>query len=93
MIKLKNSLNGGVKRDRTADLLNAIQALSQLSYNPNRRKRFWNYLFPVAALCVWGGPVLAAFSYAMLVGIVAGTYSSIFVATGSLIEWWLQKPE
>ena len=50
-------------------------------------------LFPVAALCVWGGPVLAAFSYAMLVGIVAGTYSSIFVATGSLIEWWLRKPE
>lgn len=50
-------------------------------------------LFPVIALCVWGGPVLAAFSYAMLVGIIAGTYSSIFVATGALIEWWLQKPE
>ena len=29
--KLKN---GGAKRDRTADLLNAIQALSQLSYSP-----------------------------------------------------------
>ena len=27
-------LSGGDKRDRTADLLNAIQALSQLSYNP-----------------------------------------------------------
>ena len=26
--------NGGDKRDRTADLLNAIQALSQLSYTP-----------------------------------------------------------
>ena len=50
-------------------------------------------LFPVVALCVWGGPVLAAFSYAMLVGIIAGTYSSIFVATGALIEWWLWKPE
>ena len=25
---------GGGKRDRTADLLNAIQALSQLSYTP-----------------------------------------------------------
>ena len=50
-------------------------------------------LFPVIALCVWGGPVLQAFSYAMLVGIIAGTYSSIFVATGALIEWWLRKPE
>ena len=27
--------DGGDKRDRTADLLNAIQALSQLSYTPN----------------------------------------------------------
>ena len=27
-------LIGGAKRDRTADLLNAIQALSQLSYSP-----------------------------------------------------------
>ena len=36
---LKTSL-GGVKRDRTADLLNAIQALSQLSYNPKRFRNF-----------------------------------------------------
>ena len=27
-------VNGGATRDRTADLLNAIQALSQLSYSP-----------------------------------------------------------
>ena len=31
---------GGDKRDRTADLLNAIQALSQLSYTPKSRRRF-----------------------------------------------------
>ena len=45
-------------------------------------------LFPVIALCVWGGPVLQAFSYAMLVGIIAGTWSSMFVATGLLCEWY-----
>jgi preprotein translocase subunit SecF len=50
-------------------------------------------LFPVLALCIWGGPVLAAFSYAMLVGIIVGTYSSIFVATGMIVEWWLRSPE
>ena len=35
--RLSNILSvsvGGDKRDRTADLLNAIQALSQLSYTP-----------------------------------------------------------
>ena len=30
----ENQCFGGDKRDRTADLLNAIQALSQLSYTP-----------------------------------------------------------
>ncbi|MDR1742090.1 MAG: protein translocase subunit SecF, partial [Synergistaceae bacterium] len=29
-------------------------------------------VLPVIALCIWGGPVLAAFSIAMLVGIVVG---------------------
>ena len=32
--KCFKALGGGDKRDRTADLLNAIQALSQLSYTP-----------------------------------------------------------
>jgi hypothetical protein len=31
--------NGGAKRDRTADLLHAMQALSQLSYGPNFLRR------------------------------------------------------
>ena len=33
-IRRFRSFLGGDKRDRTADLLNAIQALSQLSYTP-----------------------------------------------------------
>ena len=33
-VKFQGFLLGGDKRDRTADLLNAIQALSQLSYTP-----------------------------------------------------------
>ena len=44
-------LNCGAKRDRTADLLNAIQALSQLSYSP---VIFFNlfiepFTFPIAS--------------------------------------------
>ncbi len=36
MAKTRNPLfsNGGAERDRTVGLLNAIQALSQLSYSP-----------------------------------------------------------
>ena len=33
----KISKIGGATRDRTADLLNAIQALSQLSYSPFKK--------------------------------------------------------
>ena len=32
------ALTGGGKRDRTADLLHAMQALSQLSYTPKKLK-------------------------------------------------------
>jgi hypothetical protein len=35
IIKLLKKIGGG-KRDRTADLLHAMQALSQLSYTPTR---------------------------------------------------------
>ena len=35
-IRTINSGFGGARRSRTADLLNAIQALSQLSYGPIR---------------------------------------------------------
>ena len=31
--------SGGARRDRTADLLHAMQALSQLSYDPTWRRR------------------------------------------------------
>lgn len=31
-------------------------------------------------LCMWGGPIIAAFSWPILLGVVVGTYSSIFLA-------------
>ena len=35
LFKFSHEKNGGAKQDRTADLLDANQALSQLSYSPN----------------------------------------------------------
>ena len=37
--------NGGATRDRTADLLNAIQALSQLSYSPKESTSYLIIIF------------------------------------------------
>jgi preprotein translocase subunit SecF len=35
----------------------------------------------VMALFIWGGPVLHGFSFALVCGIIVGTYSSVFVAS------------
>ena len=39
----------------------------------------------MVALALFGGPVLHSFSYAMLWGVIVGTYSSIWVANASLV--------
>jgi preprotein translocase subunit SecF len=42
-------------------------------------------LMVVAALFLFGGPVIHGFSLALIVGIVTGTYSSIYVATAAAV--------
>jgi len=46
----------------------------------------------VVALLVLGGEVLRDFSFALTVGIVVGTYSSIYVASPLLAEWEARSP-
>ncbi len=41
----------------------------------------------VLSLYLFGGPVLNGFSFALVVGIIIGTYSSIFIASPILIFW------
>jgi hypothetical protein len=38
LYKYRKMKSGGARRDRTADLLHAMQALSQLSYGPTWRR-------------------------------------------------------
>lgn len=44
-------------------------------------------LIVVVVLYVYAGEVLRNFSFALLVGIIVGTYSSIFIATPVVAEW------
>jgi len=41
----------------------------------------------VIALFIWGGAVLHGFSFALLCGIIVGTYSSVFVASPIVLFW------
>ncbi len=47
-------------------------------------------LLVLIPLVLWGGPVLEGFAYTMLIGIITGTYSSIYIAT-SFVIWYLQR--
>jgi preprotein translocase subunit SecF len=44
-------------------------------------------LVVVVALFVLGGGIIHDFAFAMLVGIIVGTYSSIYVASPILLAW------
>ena len=44
-------------------------------------------ILPVLALYFFGGNILSDFALALFIGMVAGTYSSIFIASPLLLEW------
>jgi len=49
-------------------------------------------LFPVITLFLWGGEAISDFSMALLVGIIVGTYSSVYIAGATVVEWYLRSP-
>jgi SecD/SecF fusion protein len=50
-------------------------------------------LLPVLSLILFGGDTLKDFAFALLVGITAGAYSSIFIAAPLLTMWKEREPE
>ena len=49
-------------------------------------------VFLVTVLLIFGGATLQDFAFAMMVGIVSGTYSSIFIASPVLTAWKEREP-
>ena len=50
-------------------------------------------LITVMALFLFGGEIIHSFSVALLVGIVVGTYSSIYVATPIVLQLGIQRED
>jgi preprotein translocase subunit SecF len=48
-------------------------------------------LFVVLSLCIFGGPMIHSFALALVIGIVVGTYSSIYVAGALAIALGLDR--
>jgi preprotein translocase subunit SecF len=49
-------------------------------------------LLSVVALYLFGGEVLKGFAFTMIVGIISGTYSTVFIAAAIAIMWQGKKP-
>jgi len=49
-------------------------------------------LLSVVALFFFGGEVLHGFAFTMIVGIITGTYSSVFIAAAIVVIWQGRTP-
>ena len=49
-------------------------------------------LLPITALLLFGGETLKDFAFALMIGVLSGAYSSIFIATPVLTEWKEREP-
>jgi preprotein translocase subunit SecF len=50
-------------------------------------------LLVVTILFFFGGEVLRSFAFALIIGIIIGTYSSIFVASPFIVDWQYKKAQ
>jgi len=50
-------------------------------------------LFVVGSIFLFGGQELRDFSLALILGVIIGTYSSIFVASPIVVEWEARRPK
>src|SRR5580765_2198543 len=73
----------GMRRDSMSHIINASinQTLSRTIITSGTA------LLTALALFFWGGEVLHGFAFTMVVGIITGTYSSIFIAAATVSFW------
>jgi preprotein translocase subunit SecF len=79
-----------VRENRKLNRRLALERLVNLSVNQTlARTVLTSGLTLVAVLCLFlfAGEVLRGFSFALLVGVIVGTYSSVFIASPVLL-WW-----
>ena len=85
----ENLRSGSTRRERLEDVINRSvnQTLSRTVMTSGLT------FLTVVALFIFGGPVLHGFSFALVVGIIVGTYSSVFIASPIVLFWhnWVDR--
>ncbi len=82
----ENLLKSGSKENFEGTVNDSINQTIARSINTSL-----TVIFVLVAIILFGGESIKIFSLALLAGIVFGTYSSIFVASASLVEFWKHK--
>jgi len=88
-IVVYDRIREGIKNGRKG----SVQAIMNQSVNETLSRTILTggvTLLTTAGLYVFGGPVLNDFAFAILVGVIVGTYSSIFIAA-PIVLWWSGK--
>lgn len=73
----------------------SLNEVIDLSVNQVLSRTIWTSattLFTILSLFLFGGDVIKDFAYALLVGMTAGTFSSIFLAPYLVSVWFKSKP-
>jgi SecD/SecF fusion protein len=79
--RIREYLGMGISHDKTQIVNDAVNdTLSRTIITSGTT------LIAVVVLLIFGGEVLRGFSFAMLVGVIVGTYSSIYIATPVLLD-------
>ena len=80
--RIRENLIRGIGRDLGATINVSIQDTISRSLNTSL-----TLLFAILALLLFGGPTIRDFLIVLLIGIIVGTYSSIWIASQILLVW------
>ncbi|MGQ9525489.1 MAG: protein translocase subunit SecD [Armatimonadota bacterium] len=81
--RIRENVKNRTKDDVFEDLVNrSVNQTLARSINTSL-----TVVLTLTALVIWGGPVIRLFVVALLIGVVSGTYSSIFNASPLLVVW------
>ncbi len=88
-IVIFDRIRENLKIDRKASIFELINRSVNQSLSRTINTSFTTFL-PVVIMFIFGGAVLRGFSLALMIGIIVGTYSSMYIANPIVYAWTLK---
>ncbi len=88
-IVIFDRIRENLRIDRKASIFELINRSVNQSLSRTMNTSFTTFL-PVVIMFIFGGAVLRGFSLALMIGIIVGTYSSMYIANPIVYAWTLK---